>query len=179
MGGSIHMSKPEQPTDTFIFPEYQVRTHLKPLLKAAFDAHQPCPRTITVQQAKIILRDVQLEDVLACDGKDLNASIRLAADRYKKWAPWHLAEILAIKRSAAWKAQKDANRQAAKSSPIKPQMVQTQEQKDQLEADSRVKIGTLAENLGMVQWAQRQTGRAHVGFTASHLIRIKFDREER
>ena len=64
------------------------------------------------------------------------------------------------------------------ASPIKPQMFQSQEQKDQIEADSRVKAATLAENLKMVQWAQRQTGRAHVGFVASHLIRIKFDRDK-
>ena len=80
---------------------------------------------------------------------------------------------------AAHEKRIDEEQRETPASPIKPQMVQSQEQADQIEADLRVKAATLAENLGMVQWAQRQTGRAHVGFTASHLIRIKFDREER
>ena len=165
-------------SDTFIFPEYQVRTHLKPLLKAAFDAHQPCPRTITVQQAKIILRDVQLEDVLACDSKDLNASISLAADRYKKWAPWHLAEILGIKRSTAWKAQKDANRRAAKNSPIKPQMVQTQADIDYDWATEQLKSHTMAQHQELVRSEQRRTGRAHMSPRDAYMSQRKHEREE-
>lgn len=72
-------------------------------------------------------------------------------------------------------------RREAPHSPIKPQMVQTDAQKDQAAATEMMDKASMAEKLEMVQWAIRKTGRESIGigFFAAYLTRVKFDRERK
>ena len=164
-----------------LLPPDKCAAHISKLLDAANEAGLCCPRSIDSESVRrFILREVPLAVVMKIDSGTIDRSIShwMSVRRQgQRWAPWHLGDVLAEERDQRVADRKAADRQIVADSPIQPTMIQTQEEKDQQQALAMVKAATMAEKLEMVRWAQRQTGRSRVGFTAAHLIRIKFNRQ--
>lgn len=169
-----------------LFPEHRATEYINKLLYGYCQSGLPfAPWRITPEQVKEHILDagIAVEDVKRLTHEDIVASVdRFEATRKSKadrWRAWHLRWVIEQKLYDECDKRMDADKQASAGSRVKPKMVQTQEQKDQIEADARVEAATMAEQMDMVHWAQRKTGRAHVGFTAAYLIRIKYDRENK
>lgn len=168
-----------------LLPEQQCANHISKLLDAANEAGLCVPRSINAENCrKFILSEVQLADALQIDSGTIDRSIShwiFVRKQGQRWAPWHLGAVLAEERDAGIVARRIEQRKPKTDCPVKPEMVQTQDEKDQQEASKRMKIATMPQQLAMVQWAIRQTGRESIGmgFFAAFLTRVKHERTVR
>ncbi len=166
-----------------LLPEQQCANHLSKLLDAANEAGLCVPRSINAENCrKFILSEVQLDVALQIDSGTIDRSISewiYVRKQGQRWAPWHLGAVLAEERDAGIVARRIEQRKPKTDCPVKPEMIQTQAQVDQATAGKRKKAATSAERLEMVQWAQKQTGRAHIGVFAAFLTRVQHERTVR
>lgn len=168
-----------------LLPEQQCADHISHLLDAANEAGLPVFwRSITPEQAsRYFLNSLSLQDVLQMDHNTVDQSISLwnSEPDGGTWGPWWMTKFVVNRKQADWENTKADERKAAADSPIKPKMVQTDEQKDQAAATEMMDKASMAEKLKMVQWAIRETGRESIGigFFAAYLTRVKHDREMR
>jgi len=171
------MTIPEQP----LFPSRAARVALNPLLHAAFKSGCPCSRSLSAEQAAIVLRDADIVEIRAVTLDDVIASVDLALSRDKKWAPWHLGEIIQRKRAARY-AKIQADKRKPKCHPVAKGIVdslRTQEQRDQHTARKMIKAATAAEMRAVVKWAVGKTHRDTIGTFAAYLTKIQYDREQK
>lgn len=107
-----------------IFPDYQVKAHIARMMAECYDLGLLCPVSINVAQARMLLKDMRLPELMAADMDDVKASIELARLKGKTWAPWHLTEVLARKRKKAYEAEQVENR-STKANLIAKQVAKT------------------------------------------------------
>ena len=163
--------------------EQQCADHISKLLNAANEAGLCVPRSINAENCrKFILSEVQPADALQIDSGTIDRSISqwiFVRKQGQRWAPWHLGAVLAEERDAVIEARRKEQRKPKTDCPVKPKMIQTDAQKDQATAKKRRDTASKVERLEMVQWAQQQTGRAHIGVFAAYLTRVQYDRTVR
>ena len=160
-----------------ILPENTAAIHISKLLDAANESGLPVWREITADQArKFILSYVQLADVLQADYQTIHDSY-MAKPNNKRWGPWYIGQILLDKQKQSYRERLELDRKACAKSPIKPKMMSTEQQQDQRRAGEMKAKASRAEQLEMVRWAQRQTGRTSIGIYAAYLTRAKYERE--
>ena len=100
----------EQEKGVQIFPDYQVKAHIARMMSECYDLGLLCPVSINVAQARMLLKDMRLPELMAADIDDVKASIELAKSKGKTWAPWHLTDVLARKRGKAYEVEQAQKR---------------------------------------------------------------------
>ncbi len=158
----------------------KVLKHLNPLfMQSVRDKGSPFAKSISNKQAAILMRDLEMPEIMGATLDDIMASVNAAVDVGVPWAPWHLTGVLQKRRLEAFKAKRKVDR-GRTSHPLTRGIVdelRSDEQKDQHTARKMIKRATPAEQRKMVKWAVAQTNRETIGTMAAYLTRIKHDRE--
>lgn len=158
----------------------KVLKHLNPLfMQSVRDKGSPFAKSISNKQAAILMRDLEMPEIMGATLDDIMASVNVAVDVGVPWAPWHLTGVLQKRRLEAFKAKRKVDR-GRTSHPLTRGIVdelRSDEQKDQHTARKMIKRASIAEQRAMVKWAVAHTDRETIGTMAAYLTRIKHDRE--
>lgn len=159
----------------------KVLKHLNPLFKRSVrEKGSPFAKSISNQQASILMRDLEMPEIMEATLDNVMESINIAVDAGVAWAPWHLTGVLQKQRLAAYKASRAGNRGTRVHPLVKgvANKLWTEEKKDQQTAEDMIKLASPAEQRAMVKWAVAHTDRETIGTTAAYLTKIKHDRQE-
>jgi len=166
-----------------LLPEDQAAAHLDKLLSAAYEAGLPVPCSIPPHNVKrfILERGVSVQDVKDCDSQTIDKSISLWIAKRKdgeSWGPWYITNVILAKREADYLAAMEKDKQAARQSQIKPEMVMTDADLDYTEASRRINQATAIDKRKMIETVQKRTGRCDLTAFKAYMIQARYEREQ-